>query len=129
MGFAYTRACGSSLAEVVEAVGRALLDHGFVIERTHDLRERMTAKGFTIQPVHVFEARATIAPGVASPAEEALIVRCRVSVYLEGDTVYVSAVRPAALWRALGAGAAARRARAVDERLCAVVDALAERGH
>lgn len=91
MDYAYKRATTKGFAETIEAVESQVGLHGFVVQQFHDIRARLTAKGFEIRPLVIFE----IAP-VDGPGDEmiALLMPCRINVYEEGDGVVVAALRP-----------------------------------
>lgn len=91
MEFTYRREGGKAFADTVEAVERSIRSHGFDVIQRHDLRATLASKGFEIQPLVVLD--------VSVPGARADL--CKLHVYAEGDTVWVSAIRPLALWREL----------------------------
>jgi uncharacterized protein (DUF302 family) len=95
--YAYKRVGTSSFAEIIEAVKHAVELHGFVVQRYHDIQERLASKGFPIRPLVIFE----IAPADASDDEAlALLMPCRINVYEEDGDIIVAALRPT-LFRAV----------------------------
>jgi uncharacterized protein (DUF302 family) len=74
---------------MVEAVEQSVRSHGFDVVARHDLQAALASKGFVIQPLVVID--------VAAPG--ARFDLCKLQVYTEGDRVWVSAIRPLALWR------------------------------
>lgn len=110
--FTYRREGRGTFPEMLEAVARSVRAHGFDVVRTHDLQATLAAKGFEIQPLVVLD--------IAAPGATADL--CKMHVYTEGEVVWVSAIRPLALWcemdGANGAGAADAEASVVS-----VVDA------
>jgi uncharacterized protein (DUF302 family) len=90
MEFTYRREGDKAFTDMVEAVEQAIRSHGFDVVRRHDLQATLAAKGFEIQPLVVLD--------VARTGDVDL---CKMHVYTEGDTVWVSAIRPVALWQEL----------------------------
>lgn len=91
MEFTYRREGGKAFDETVEAVERSIRAHGFDVARRHDLQATLAAKGFAIQPLVVLD--------VSAPQSTADL--CKLHVYIEDETVWVSAIRPLALWQEL----------------------------
>jgi uncharacterized protein (DUF302 family) len=89
--YAYKRVGTKSFADTIEAVKRAVELHGFVVQRYHDIQERLASKGFPIRPLVIFE----IAPaGERDDEDIALLMPCRINVYEEEGDVVVAALRP-----------------------------------
>lgn len=109
---AYRREGGKSFPEMVEAVERSVRSHGFDVVRRHDLQARLSAKGFEIQPLVMLEI---VARGSA-------VDMCDVHVYADGDTVWVSAIRPIWFWNAAD-GRTWGEAAGLDASVAAVIDA------
>lgn len=93
MEFTYRREGRKPFSEMVEAVERSVRSHGFDVVRCHDLQATLATKGFEIQPLMVFDIGSS----------EASTDLCKMHVYTEGDVVWVSAIRPVALWQEIGA--------------------------
>lgn len=93
MEFTYRREGHRPFLDMVEAVERSARSHGFDVIRRHDLQATLAAKGFEIQPLVVFDIG----------TEERSTDLCKMHVYTEGDAVWVSAIRPVALWHEIGA--------------------------
>ena len=89
MEFTYRREGLRAFPEMLEAVERSIRSHGFDVVGRHDLQATLAAKGFEIQPLVVLD--------VGEPGNRAGL--CKMHVYAEGDVVWVSAIRPLALWR------------------------------
>lgn len=85
-----------TFSDAVEAVERSVRSHGFAVERAHDLQATLASKGFEIQPLRIYELRFA---GEEQPftGVDGELRRCRVQVYVEGDDVYVSAIRSTVL--------------------------------
>ncbi|MHB8761156.1 MAG: hypothetical protein ACYC6J_02010 [Coriobacteriia bacterium] len=94
MEFTYRREGCRAFPQMVEAVERSVRSHGFDVVRRHDLQATLAAKGFAIQPLVVLD--------IAAPGSE--VDLCKMQVYAEGDVVWVSAIRPVALWREIRGG-------------------------
>jgi uncharacterized protein (DUF302 family) len=89
--YAYKRVGTRSFKETIEAVERSVELHGFVVQRYHDIQERLASKGFPIRPLVIFE----IAPAGESEDESlAMLMPCRINVYEEEGDVVVAALRP-----------------------------------
>ena len=97
MEFTYRREGHRPFSDMVEAVERSVRSHGFDVIRCHDLQATLASKGFEIQPLVVFDIG----------SEEPLTDLCKMHVYTEGDAVWVSAIRPVALWHEIGAAGGA----------------------
>ncbi len=89
MDFTYRRAGHRPFPEMIEAVERSVRSHGFDVIRSHDLQATLAAKGFKIQPLVVFD--------IGTPGTPADL--CKMHVYADGDSVWVSAMRPLALYQ------------------------------
>ena len=96
MDFSYKRFCQMTFSEAVEAVERSVRSHGFIVERAHDLQATLASKGFEIQPLRIYELQFA---GEDPPftGVDGEFRRCRVQVYVEGDSVFVSAIRSTVL--------------------------------
>lgn len=92
MEFTYRREGRRPFSDMVEAVERSVRSHGFDVIRCHDLQATLAAKGFEIQPLVVFDIG----------CEERSTDLCKMHVYTEGEAVWVSAIRPVALWHEIG---------------------------
>ena len=90
--FTYKRAGSRSFAETLEAVESAVRLRGFTVVRRHDLQARLAAKGFVIQPLVILDI--ALPEGEAHP--------CKLHVYREGDTVWVTVIRPTVAWGVVG---------------------------
>jgi len=120
MDFTYKRVCHKAFEETVEAVERCIRSYGFVVDRTHDLQATLASKGFAIQPLRIYELSAIVRStgadcGTAFP-------QCRLHVYVEGEVVYVSAIRSAVLCEAYAGEEASGRAQVVEQRVVCLVD-------
>lgn len=89
MEFTYRREGSKAFSDMLEAVERAIRAHGFDVVRRHDLQATLASKGFDIQPLVVLD--------VAAPGD--VVDLCKMHVYTEDGVVWVSAIRPLALWR------------------------------
>jgi uncharacterized protein (DUF302 family) len=107
MEFTYRREGTKGFLETVEAVERSVRSHGFDVVGRHDLQERLAAKGFEIQPAIILE--------VATAGGSSAL--CKIHIYMEGDVVWVTAIRPSLLWRVLEVGDMP-----VDEAESSVID-------
>ena len=111
--------------ETVEAVERSARIHGFVIDRAHDLKATLAAKGFDIQPLRIYEIT-SIEWEDSGRLAETFAAHCRIHVYEEDGSVYVNAIRPTVLCRVLEDTEAAGRIEAVERSVVLLVDAVVE---
>lgn len=90
MDHAYKRTRDGGFDETIEAVERAVRDHGFVIENKYDIGGTVVAKGFAIRPLVIME----VSPeeDVGSPLS--LVLPCRINIYEEDGCVVIAALRP-----------------------------------
>ncbi len=112
MEFTYRREGSRPFPEMIEAVERTVRSHGFDVIRRHDLQATLAAKGFAIQPLVVFDI---------GQAEDSADL-CKMHVYTEGDVVWVSAIRPVALWQEMGTARPETESDA-EESVVSLVDA------
>ncbi|MGB4582290.1 MAG: DUF302 domain-containing protein [Coriobacteriia bacterium] len=112
MEFTYRREGRRPFSEMVEAVERSVRSHGFDVVRCHDLQATLATKGFEIQPLMVFDIGSA----------ERSVDLCKMHVYTEGDVVWVSAIRPVALWQEIGTTDSAMDAEA-EASVVSLVDA------
>lgn len=108
----YRREGGKTFPEMVEAVERSVRSHGFDVVGRHDLQARLSAKGFEIQPLVMLEV---VTRGGALDV-------CKVHVYADGDTVWVSAIRPIWFWNAAD-GSTLGEIAGLDASVAAMIDA------
>ncbi|MHB1341937.1 MAG: hypothetical protein ACYC77_01035 [Coriobacteriia bacterium] len=121
--FSYKRECPMGFTETIEAVERSVRLHGFVIDRAHDLKATLASKGFDIQPLRIYEITSTTWEDTGRLGE-AFAAHCRIHVYEEDGAVYVNAIRPTALCRALEDTGAAQRVEAVERSVVQLVDSV-----
>lgn len=126
MEFSYRRECPVGFLATIEAVERTARDHGFVIDRVHDLKATLASKGFDIQPLRIYEVTSSAWKG-SGKRGEAFAAQCRVHVYEEDGCVFVNAIRPTALCRALDDPDAMDSVEDVERMLVALVDAVVAR--
>ncbi len=93
MEYTYRRTAQGGFVETRSAVECAAPRHGFQIRHVHDLQAALSAKGFPIQPLCVYELWLTDDEYFDGPEAMALLP-CRLHVYMEGGEVRVAAIRP-----------------------------------
>lgn len=120
MDFTYKRVCHRKFEETVEAVERCIRSYGFVVDRAHDLQATLASKGFAIQPLRIYELSTVVHSETSDGDLSAL--QCRIHVYVEGEVVYVSAIRSAVLYEVFGAEDGSGRAQMVEQRVVGLVD-------
>jgi uncharacterized protein (DUF302 family) len=128
-GYDYRRECSCDFDEATELVEAALARHGFTIRIMHDIQATLASKGFHIKPIRIYEVEGPGDPNasVAGGAEsaEARLMRlmpCRINVFLEDETVVVTALRPTLLCRVFPEEELDDVAGALERVLVAVVD-------
>ncbi|HZL06932.1 MAG TPA: DUF302 domain-containing protein, partial [Coriobacteriia bacterium] len=115
MDFTYQRRCARGFESTIEAVEREIRDRGFVVDAAYDLRATLSAKGFSIHPLQVYEVSLGAEPAEPQSGEP-FASQCRIHVFTEGDDVFVRAIRPTMLSRAMD-GAQTSDVAALAERL------------
>ncbi|GAB4275476.1 MAG: hypothetical protein Kow0056_05080 [Coriobacteriia bacterium] len=132
MEYALKRSTDADFERTAEAVEEALEAHGFAIVGVNDIHLTVAAKGFRVQPVRVYEVRD--AEGLREfqatrRLPRAALASGRVSVFVEGDEVYVAALRPAVVSQMFPEAGLDEEAKRVEERLVeALNEALASLG-
>lgn len=122
MNVSYDRSCHMTFSDAVEAVERLARSHGFIVERTDDLQATLASKGFRIQALRIYELHfaGEEPPFIGVDGE---FRRCRMRVYVEGNTVFFSVIRAVGLLEAEDDLAACTRE--VEQRVTNLVDEIA----
>lgn len=110
MEFTYRREGSRAFPETIAAVEAAVRAQGLDVVRRHDLQATLASKGFAIQPLIVLDIGAPESTGGL----------CKMHIYAEGDVVWVSAIRPSALFQEVGADGESAD---VEASVVALVDA------
>jgi len=127
-GYDYRRESALGFSETVSAAEAALGRHGFSVSAMHDIQATLAAKGFAIQPIRIYEI---VGPVHAASADEdanavdariARLMPCRINVFVEDDSVVVTALRPTLLCRVFPEEDLDEVAAALERVLVAVVD-------
>jgi uncharacterized protein (DUF302 family) len=126
-GYDYRRECSCDFDQAVELVEAALARHGFTIRIMHDIQATLASKGFQIKPIRIYEVDGPGDPAVGGGPEspEARLARlmpCRINVFVEDETVVVTALRPTLLCRVFPEEGLDEVAGALERVLVAVVD-------
>jgi uncharacterized protein (DUF302 family) len=128
-GYDYRRECACDFDEAIALVEAALGRHGFTVRIMHDIQATLASKGFHIKPIRIYEVEGPGDPtgSVDSGPEsaEARLMRlmpCRINVFVEGDVVVVTALRPTLLCRVFPEEDLDEVAGALERVLVAVVD-------
>lgn len=125
MDFTYQRRSILGFDSTIEAVEREIRSRGFVVDAAYDLRATLSAKGFSINPLQVYEVSLGGEAAAVSPSDEPFASQCRIHVFTEGLDVFVRAIRPTMLSRAMD-GAHTTEGAALAERLVLeIIDAVA----
>jgi uncharacterized protein (DUF302 family) len=121
MDLTYKRVCHRRFEDTVEAVERSIHSHGFFVDRAHDLQATLAAKGFSIQPLRIYEL-STMVHLSEGPEGAVASSQCRVHVYVEGEVVYVSAIRSAVLDEVFEAEDTSSCSQLMEQRVVGLVD-------
>jgi uncharacterized protein (DUF302 family) len=122
--FDYTIATAKGFDEAVEAVLTKTREKGFGVLHVHDVRATLAAKGFDRAPLKIIEI---CNPKHAYDVLEkdikiSLMLPCPISVYTEGGTTYISALRPNVISEFYPQAGVEETAAAVDRAILAIVD-------
>lgn len=131
-GYDYRRECRCGFDQAVASVEAALGRHGFAVSAMHDIQATLAAKGFSIQPIRIYEVRGQTDPAAPFPRSDEQgatqierLMPCRINVFVEDDTVVVTALRPTLLCRVFPEEELDEVAAALERVLVAVVDEAA----
>lgn len=124
MDFTYKQTGTQDFASTVDAVERIVRSHGFVLSRTHDIRATLASKGFQIQPLMIFEVVVGASAGPSGIAERDLVNVCRLHIYVEDDSVRVTAIRPTIMSKVFPDAEAQEEAAAFEDAVVQLVDAV-----
>ncbi len=130
MDYSYKRAGTRGFAETVGAVERSIRAHGFAVAQMHDIQATLAAKGFRIDPLRIYEIegrRPLLGDGMAEPGHRgheklAMLMPCRVNVFVEDGDVVVAAVRPTVMCRVFPEAELDEVASAVEAIVVELVD-------
>ncbi|MDO8915616.1 MAG: DUF302 domain-containing protein [Coriobacteriia bacterium] len=132
LGYDYRRVCACGFDEAVASVEAALGRHGFAVSAMHDIQATLAAKGFAIQPIRIYEVRGqSPASGSAGTLEDetgsrlARLMPCRINIFVEDESVVVTALRPTLLCKVFPEEDLGEIAAAIERVLVAVVDEAA----
>ncbi len=94
--FDYTVQTSKRFEAAVAAVEAKSKEKGFGVLHTHDVKATLAAKGFDREPLKIIEI---CHPRYASlvlnrDIKISLMLPCPISVYLQSDKTYISALRP-----------------------------------
>jgi uncharacterized protein (DUF302 family) len=121
----YERETTGSIDEVTKRVEEATQQHNFGVMGTHDLKERMAAKGVEFGPecrvVEVCNPRQAKAV-LESNMAISTAMPCRISIYEQGGKVKVSMLRPAALLNMFGSSELESAANEVEATMTRIID-------
>lgn len=128
-GYDYRRECACDFDEAVELVEAALGRHGFAIRTMHDIQATLASKGFHVKPIRIYDVDGPGDPaGSAGEGPESVgerlmrLMPCRINVFVEDETVVVTALRPTLLCRVFPEEELDDVAGALERVLIAVVD-------
>ncbi len=130
MEYSYRRVGSRGFADTVGAVERSIHAHGFAVDHVHDLQATLASKGFAIEPLRIYEItgrRPLLGGGMAEPGHRgheklALLMPCRVNVFVERGDVVVAAMRPTVLCRVFPEAELDEVAQAVEAIVVELVD-------
>ncbi|MDD8025119.1 MAG: DUF302 domain-containing protein [Acidobacteriota bacterium] len=123
--FDYTVASSKPFDQAVEAVLEGAKQQGFGVLHVHDVQATLAAKGFARGPLKIIEVchPKHAFDVLARNPKISLMLPCPVSVYEEGGTAYVSALRPKLMGSFYPEAGIEATAEAVDAAVRAIVDA------
>jgi uncharacterized protein (DUF302 family) len=123
--FEYTVETQKSFDDAVAAVEERSKDKGFGVLHIHDVKATLAAKGFERTPLKIIEiCNARFAhDALAKDIRVGLMLPCRISVYLHGSKIFISAFRPVVIKEMLPEAGLDRLADEVDKIICGIVDA------
>jgi uncharacterized protein (DUF302 family) len=128
-GYDYRRECACGFDDAVDSVEAALGRHGFTVRVMHDIQATLASKGFHIKPIRIYEVDGPGDPGATGGGAPegvdgrlARLMPCRINVFVEEDTVVVTALRPTLLCRVFPEEDLDDVAAALERVLVAVVD-------
>lgn len=130
MDYSYKRTGSRGFSETVGAVERSIRAHGFSVSQVHDIQKTLAHKGFAIEPLRIYEIagrRPLLGDGMAEPGHAgheklAMLMPCRVNVFVEGEEVIVAAVRPTVMCQVFPEAGLDEVARAVEAIVVELVD-------
>ncbi len=127
----YRRESPGTFGEAVLAVERSIALHGFAVRTIHDIQATLAAKGFQIKPIRIYEIEGSPAafaaagvPGIwpSGDSRFATLMPCRINVFMEGDRVVITALRPTLLCQVYPDAGLGALAEAVERRVIEIVD-------
>ncbi len=129
MGYDYRRESAHGFDATLDALEDALQRHGFTSVVVRDLQATLASKGFNIKPIHIYEVGAASGPsprGAEMPgvgdARFRRLLPCRINVFVEDESVVVTALRPTLLCRVFPDESLEDVAAALETVLVTVVD-------
>lgn len=132
----YRRETHMTFGEAVLAVERSIALHGFAVRTIHDIQATLAAKGFQIKPIRIYEidgsptafASAGV-PGIwpSGDSRFATLMPCRINVFMEGERVVITALRPTLLCQVYPDAGLDALAEAVERRVIEIVDDAVDR--
>jgi uncharacterized protein (DUF302 family) len=128
--YSYKRVGSRGFSETVCAVERSIRAHGFAVAQMHDIQATLASKGFSIDPLRIYEIagrRPLLGDGMAEPGHRGhdkleLLMPCRVNVFIEDGDVVVAAVRPTVMCHVFPDKGLDEVARAVEAIVVELVD-------
>jgi len=124
MDFTYQRRSVLEFDRTIEAVEREIRDRGFVVDAAYDLRATLSSKGFSINPLQVYEVSLGGAPA-QHDSDAPFASQCRIHVFTEGDSVFVRAIRPTMLSAVIDGPQTGDVAARAERLVLEVIDAVA----
>jgi uncharacterized protein (DUF302 family) len=121
----YTVTSAMPFDRAVEAVLEGAKRQGFGVLHVHDVQATLAAKGFVRGPLKIIEVchPRHAYDVLACDPKISLMLPCPISVYEEGGTVRVSALRPKLMGAFYPGAGIEATAEAVDAAVRAIVDA------
>jgi uncharacterized protein (DUF302 family) len=127
----YRRETPMTFGDAVLAVEQSIALHGFAVRTIHDIQATLAAKGFQIKPIRIYEIEGSPAafasagvPGIwpSGDSRFATLMPCRINVFMEGDRVVITALRPTLLCQVYPDAGLDALAGAVEKAVLEIVD-------
>ncbi len=120
----YTVVSSKTFDQAVDAVLEGAKRQGFGVLHIHDVQATLAAKGFARGPLKIIEVcHAKHAFDVlAKDPKISLMLPCPISVYVEGETTTVCALKPKLMGSFYPEAGISETAAAVDAAIRAIVD-------
>lgn len=126
LDYSYKRVGTRGYLDTLGAVERSIRAHGFAVSHVHDIQATLASKGFSIDPLRIYEINGRRpllgAGGDAAADKVSMLMPCRVNVFIEDGDVVVAAVRPTVMCQVFPEADLTELAEAVEAIVVELVD-------